>query len=103
MSLTYPLGSPAVTSTVTVHELPAGIVDATESSDTEPVPAVASTLPPQVVCALGTGATKRPFGNVSVSGAVSATGTPLPLPSEIVSVLVVPAVIVDGVNDLPSV
>jgi hypothetical protein len=64
-----------VTETVIVHDVdagapPAGIV-APESA-TVPVPAAAVTVPPaHVVDALGTGATTRPAGSVSVSPELS--------------------------------
>ena len=91
----------AVTSTVTVHELPDRIEPPVKVT-VEP-PEVAEGVPPQVLATFGVGAITTPVGNVSTSGAVRLATVASELLKVIVRVETPPAVIVSGVNDLPSV
>src|SRR3982751_956473 len=90
------------TSTVIVHEPPAGSV-APVSSVTEPEAGTAVSAPPQVVDAFGVAATTRSVGNESTSGAVSDIGVAFASPSVIVSVLGVFTVTVNGLNAFATV
>ncbi len=82
-----------VTSIVTVHVPPAGII-AAPSSSTDTSPPAAVTMPfAQVVCAFGATSVTipLPFGNESSNGLVRLMSMPFGLPMVITSVLVLPA------------
>lgn len=87
----------AVTPTVTVQELLAGIEPPVRV--TVEVPTLA--VPPQVVLALPE--IKTPMGNVSMSGALMVAGVEFVLLNVMVRVEAPPAVMVTGLNALPSV
>ncbi len=88
----------AVTATVTVQELSAGMVPA----DKVTVDDVSVATPPvQVVAAAGVAEITTPLGIVSTSAAVSAAGTLLAFDKVITSVDVPPALIVAGLKALP--
>lgn len=87
----------AVTVTVTVQKLLAGIEPPVKMTFEPPV--VAVTAPPQVV--LGLPATSTPLGNVSVNGAVKLASVASGLLKVRVRVDVPPALIVAGLKALP--
>ena len=89
----------AVTPTVTVQEALAGIHPPVKV--TTPPPFGAVTIPPHVVLALPL--MVSPSGNWSVSGAVSASTPALLLLRVRVRVDIPCAVMLEGLNDLPSV
>lgn len=92
----------AVTSTLTVQEPAAGI-DAALLSVTDEAPGSAVTAPPHVLATLGVGATTTPVGRLSTSAAVKPAALALALFKVMVSLEFPPAVIVAGLNDLPTV
>src|SRR5579859_987322 len=94
-------GLAAITCTLTVQDPLAGI--APPVSVTDELPASAITVPPQVLLAFGVGATTTPVGRLSTSGAFRLAIVSLALFNVRVSVEVPPAVIVAGVNALPTV
>src|SRR6185312_15167171 len=91
----------AVTCTLTVQESLAGI--APPVSVTDELPASAITVPPQVLLAFGVGATSTPVGRLSTKGAFKLATVSLALFNVRVRVEVPPALIVAGVNALPTV
>jgi hypothetical protein len=88
--------------TAIVQVAPAAIVP--PESATEPAPAVAATVPLQVVVAFGAAAMVKPAGNVSVSAtAVKFTAAGSAFAIESVSTETPPDAISDGVNDFVNV
>jgi hypothetical protein len=94
-------GLAAVTCTLTVQELLAGI--APPLSVTDELPASAITVPPQVLLAFGVGATSTPVGRVSTRGAFKLATVSFAFVNVSVRVEVPPASIVAGLNALPTV
>ena len=91
----------AITCTLTVQEPLAGI--APPVSVTDELPASAITVPPQVLLAFGVGATSTPVGRLSTSGAFRLATVSLALFNVSVRVEIPPALIVAGLNALPTV
>jgi hypothetical protein len=105
--LMYEPAVAAVTFTVTVHVpgvLPPAGIDRVEGKVTVEPPAVAETapLPSQVVLALGVAAITTPVGNVSTSAEVRVATLKFGLDSVMVSVETPPALMLAGLNALPS-
>jgi hypothetical protein len=94
--------SGAVTSTLTLQEPFAGI-DAPLLSVTDELPGSAVTTPPHVSTTFGVEATTTPVGRLSTSAEVKPAAVALALFKVRVSVEVPPALIVAGLNALPTV